>query len=164
MKIGELNVLDQSGFVETVGWVFEHSPWVAQRAWSSRPFAGLDALHAAMMDQVEQATFTEKLTLLQSHPDLGTRARLSPASAGEQTGAGLESLSPSEFEQLHRLNAAYRTRFGFPFLLAVKGSTKHDVLRALQARIESTPEDEFREALRQVSRIARFRLEDLIGS
>jgi 2-oxo-4-hydroxy-4-carboxy-5-ureidoimidazoline decarboxylase len=76
----------------------------------------------------------------------------------------LDSLMPGEFEQLDRLNTAYRNRFGFPFLLAVRGSTKHDVLRAIQARMEATPEDEFREALRQVYRIARFRLENLITS
>lgn len=162
MTIHELNALDQPGFVDAIGWVFEHSSWVAERAWSRRPFGDLDGLRAVMTEQVERATFTEKLALLQAHPDLGTKARLSAASAGEQTGAGLDSLSPSEFEQLHRLNAAYRARFGFPFLLAVKGSTKHDALRALEARIESTREDEFREALRQVYRIARFRLEDLI--
>ena len=74
---------------------------------------------------------------MKAHPDLGTRARLSEASTDEQAGAGLDSLTPAEFEQLHRLNAAYRARFGFPFLLAVKGSTKHDVLRALQARMEN---------------------------
>jgi 2-oxo-4-hydroxy-4-carboxy-5-ureidoimidazoline decarboxylase len=76
----------------------------------------------------------------------------------------LDNLTPVEFEQLHRLNAAYRNRFRFPFLLAVKGSTKHDILRALQARMEASPEDEYREALRQVYRIARFRLEGLIES
>ena len=117
-----------------------------------------------MVEQVERATFTESLALLKAHPDLGSRARLSQASTEEQAGAGLDSLNPDEFEQLHRLNAAYRHRFGFPFLLAVKGSTKHDILRALQARMEASPEDEFREALRQVYRIARFRLEDLIKS
>jgi 2-oxo-4-hydroxy-4-carboxy-5-ureidoimidazoline decarboxylase len=164
MTAAELNDLDQSGFVTAVGWVFESSPWVAERAWASRPFAGLDALHAAMTEQVEYASFTERLALLQSHPDLGTRARLSQASNAEQTGAGLDSLTPSEFEQLQRLNAAYRARFGFPFLLAVKGSTKHDVLDALQARIRSSAEDEYREALRQVYRIARLRLEGLITS
>jgi 2-oxo-4-hydroxy-4-carboxy-5-ureidoimidazoline decarboxylase len=164
MTIAELNLLDRSGFVEAVGWIFEGSPWVAERAWPARPFEGLDALHAAMMEQVERATSAETLGLLKAHPDLGARARLSPASAEEQAGAGLDSLTPSEFEQLHRLNGAYRARFGFPFLLAVKGSTKHDVLRALQARMESSPEDEHREALRQVYRIARFRLEDLIIS
>jgi OHCU decarboxylase len=164
MTIAELNRLDQAGFVEAVGWIFEHSPWVAERAFQARPFANVDALHAAMTEQVERATFAEALALLKAHPDLGTRARLSAASTEEQSGAGLDSLTPSEFEQLQRLNAAYRSRFGFPFLLAVKGSTKHDVSRALQARIESSPEDEYREALRQVYRIARFRLEDLIRS
>jgi OHCU decarboxylase len=164
VTIEELNRLDQAGFVDSIGWVFEHSPWVAERAFDARPFAGLDALHDAMTQQVEQATVAEKLALLKAHPDLGSRARLSTASTEEQAGAGLDSLTPGEFEQLHRLNAAYRSRFGFPFLLAVKGSTKHDVLRALQARMEAAPEDEFREALRQVYRIARFRLEDLITS
>jgi OHCU decarboxylase len=164
MTIGDLNLLDQTSFVAAIGWVFEHSPWVAERAFHSRPFASLDALHAAMTDQVERATFAESLALLKAHPDLGARTRLSEASTAEQAGAGLDSLTPGEFEQIHRLNAAYRDRFGFPFLLAVKGSTKHDILRALQARMEATPEDEYREALRQVYRIARFRLEDLIKS
>jgi len=160
----ELNSMDRAGFVAALGWIFEHSPWVAERAFDARPFAGLDALHAAMTEQVERATFAERLALLQAHPDLGARARLSRASTEEQAGAGLDSLTPGEFEQLHRLNTAYRSRFGFPFLLAVKGSTKHDILRALQARMEATPEDEYREALRQVYRIARFRLEGMITS
>jgi 2-oxo-4-hydroxy-4-carboxy-5-ureidoimidazoline decarboxylase len=164
VTIGDLNLLDRAGFVEAVGWIFEDSPWVAERAWGTRSFTTLDTLYAAMTEQVERATFAERLALLKAHPDLGARARLTQASTQEQAGAGLDSLTPSEFEQLHRLNAAYRSRFGFPFLLAVKGSTKHDVLRALQARIEATPEDEYREALRQVYRIARFRLEALVKS
>lgn len=164
MTIGELNRMDRAAFVAAVGWIFEHSPWVAERAFDAGPFAGLDALHTSMMDQVERASFAERLALLQAHPDLGARARLSKASSAEQAGAGLDSLTPGEFEQLHRLNTAYRTRFGFPFLSAVKGSTKHDILRALQARMEAAPEDEYREALRQVYRIARFRLEDSITS
>jgi OHCU decarboxylase len=164
MTLAELNALDQKSFVAALGWIFEDSPWVAERAFNARPFASVDALHAAMIDQVERATFAESLALLKAHPDLGARARLSQASTTEQAGVGLDTLTPGEFEQLHRLNAAYRQRFGFPFLLAVKGSTKHDILRALQARMEATPEDEYREALRQVYRIARFRLEDLIGS
>ncbi len=164
MTLGELNALDQTSFVEALGWIFEDSAWVAERAFDARPFASVDALHAAMTEQVERATFAESLALLKAHPDLGARARLSHASTAEQAGAGLDSLTPGEFEQLHRLNAAYRNRFGFPFLLAVKGSTKYDILRALQARMEATPEDEYREAFRQVYRIARFRLEDLIRS
>ena len=164
MTIAELNRMDRAAFVATVGWVFEHSPWVAERAYEWRPFADLDALHAALTTQVEQASKAECLALLEAHPDLGTRARVSDASTSEQSGAGLDRLTPAEFDGLQRLNGAYRARFGFPFLLAVKGSTKHDVLHALQARIEATPEDEYREALRQVFRIARFRLEDLITS
>lgn len=164
MTIAELNRMDRAAFVTAVGWVFEHSPWVAERAYDSRPFADLDALYSAMTAQVERASKAECLALLVAHPDLGTRARVSDASTGEQSGAGLDRLTPAEFDELQRLNAAYRARFGFPFLLAVKRSTKYDVLRALQARIEATPGDEYREALRQVYRIARFRLEDLITS
>ena len=163
MTVSELNRLDRAEFIEAFGWIFEKSPWVAERAWDARPFANVDALHAAMTEQVERATAVEQLALLRAHPDLGTRARLSDASAGEQASGGLDCLTPEEFERLHRLNGAYRSRFGFPFLFAVKGSTKHDVLRALRERIESSPDDEYREALRQVYRIARFRLEDVVA-
>jgi 2-oxo-4-hydroxy-4-carboxy-5-ureidoimidazoline decarboxylase len=159
--IHKLNLLERAPFVESLGWVFEQSPWVAERAWQARPFATVEALHAAMIGEVERASPAERLALLQAHPDLGARARLSAASSEEQAGAGLDSLTQGEFEQLLRMNAAYRARFGFPFLLAVKGSTKHDVLRALEARMESSPEEEYRQALGQVYRIARFRLEDV---
>jgi len=164
LTLDELNAMDLPSFVAALGWIFEHSPWVPERAFGARPFSNLDALHVAMIEQVERATPAERLVLLEAHPDLGARARLSEASSVEQSGAGLDSLTPVEFEQLQRINTAYRARFGFPFLLAVKGSTKHDVLRALQARMEATPENEYREALRQVYRIARFRLEGLIES
>jgi len=162
MTIDELNRLDRAEFIGAVGWVFESSPWVAERAHNARPFADLDALHAAMSEQLTRASRTECLALLEAHPDLGARARMTEASTGEQAGAGLDRLTADEFAELQRLNSAYRARFGFPFLLAVKGSTKSDVLRALQARIEAAPEEEYREALRQVCRIARFRLEGLI--
>ena len=112
---------------------------------------------------MEQATRDERLALLRAHPDLGTRARMSDASVGEQHGAGLDRLTPEEFDRLQRLNLAYREKFGFPFLFAVKGSTKHDVLAALERRLSAQPEDEFEEALRQVGRIAMFRLQDLLS-
>jgi 2-oxo-4-hydroxy-4-carboxy-5-ureidoimidazoline decarboxylase len=162
MTVAELNALDRAQFVAAIGWVFEHSPWVAGRAWAARPFATLEALHHAMITQVEAASPEEQLALLRAHPDLGARARISAASTEEQAGAGLDRLSPEEFERLHRLNAAYRDKFGFPFLFAVKGSTKYDILKALQRRLDAAPEDEYREALRQVSRIAEFRLADTI--
>jgi 2-oxo-4-hydroxy-4-carboxy-5-ureidoimidazoline decarboxylase len=105
----------------------------------------------------------ERLALLRAHPDLGTRARMSDASVGEQKGAGLDRLTREEFDRLQRLNRAYREKFGFPFLFAVKGSTKHDILAALERRLAAAPEEELDEALRQVGRIALFRLRDLLG-
>ena len=162
MTLAEVNELDRSAFVSRIGWVFEHSPWVAEGAWAARPFASVDELHAAMTAVVERATTDEQVGLLRAHPDLGTRAKITDASANEQSGAGLDALTPDEFERLNRLNAAYRTRFGFPFLYAVKGRTKHDILKALETRLGSTRQDELNEALRQVYRIARFRLDDTV--
>ena len=117
-----------------------------------------------MTGEVERATREEQLALLRVHPDLGARARMSEASAGEQAGAGLDQLNPEEYQRLQELNAAYRERFGFPFLYAVKGSTKYDILRALELRLPRRAEEEFREALNQVYRIAWFRLEAVISN
>jgi len=154
--------VERQRFVKSLGWVFEHSPWVAERAWRAEPFESVDALHAAMTGQVERAAPEEQLTLLRAHPDLGARAKMSEASSGEQDGAGLDCLTPAEFARLQQLNAEYRERFGFPFLLAVKGSTKHDILRSLEQRVGLTRDEEFRAALDQVYRIARFRLETIL--
>jgi 2-oxo-4-hydroxy-4-carboxy-5-ureidoimidazoline decarboxylase len=163
MTIADLNSLERAQFVSAIGWVFEHSPWVAERAWKMRPFADAQALHRAMVDQVERSLPEEQLALLRAHPDLGTRARVSDASSAEQAGAGLDQLTQTEFERLRRLNEVYRDKFGFPFLFAVKGSTKHDILEALERRAQSSREEEYLVALDQVYRIARFRLEDILS-
>jgi 2-oxo-4-hydroxy-4-carboxy-5-ureidoimidazoline decarboxylase len=163
MTIEQINSLSHAQFVEAVGWVFEHSPWVAQRAWEQRPFLDLDHLHAAMTQEVERATPEEQLALLRAHPDLGARAGMSAASAGEQSGAGLDCLTPEEYQRLQQRNTEYREKFGFPFLYAVKGNTKYDILQALDQRIGAAPADEFRVALAQVYRIAGFRLRDAIS-
>jgi 2-oxo-4-hydroxy-4-carboxy-5-ureidoimidazoline decarboxylase len=170
MTLREVNEKDRAGLVQAVGWVFEDSPWVAERAWDRRPFASVDALHAAMVDAVAAATLDEQLALLRAHPVLGsdpldsTGVRpLSAASTREQAGAGLDSLTREERDRLRALNATYRGKFGFPFLYAVKGSAKHDVLNALERRLTSTRHEEMQEALRQVYRIARFRLEEAVG-
>jgi 2-oxo-4-hydroxy-4-carboxy-5-ureidoimidazoline decarboxylase len=164
MTISELNALSCEQFVAAVGWIFEHSPWVAERAWPQRPFRDLKQLHDAMTGEVERASRDVQLALLRAHPDLGARARMSEASAGEQAGAGLDQLVPEEYQRLHELNTAYRQKFGFPFLYAVKGSTKYDILRALEQRLPRSTEEEFREALDQVYRIAWFRLEAVIST
>jgi len=170
MTIAELNAADLDGFVAALGWVFEGSPWVAERAWTERPFEAIDALHGVMVAIVEGADPAEQLALLKAHPELGVlasapreTAALSDASKREQAGAGLNNLTRDEVDRLRALNSAYREKFGFPFLYAVKGSTKQDVLNALERRLTSTRDAERHEALRQVYRIARFRLEEAIA-
>jgi 2-oxo-4-hydroxy-4-carboxy-5-ureidoimidazoline decarboxylase len=163
MTIDEINSLSREQFVASLGWVFEHSPWVAERAWEMRSFAGLSQLHAAMKQVVNGASREEQLALLRAHPDLGTRARISSASSEEQSGAGLDNLNSDQYQLLQRLNTEYREKFGFPFLYAVKGSTKYDILRSLEQRLGNAAGEEFREALEQVYRIALFRLQGLIA-
>lgn len=162
MTLDHLNECTRDDFVAALAPLLEDSPWAAERAWRNRPFTSLEALHQALMAAVSASSRDEQLGLLRAHPDLGARARMTPASAGEQATAGLDRLTPSEFARLQALNTAYREKFGFPFLFAVKGSTKDDVLVALAARLPATVDEEFAEALHQVSRIAWFRLLDVV--
>jgi OHCU decarboxylase len=163
LSIEEINHFGQKEFTEAVGWVFEHSPWVAERAWHHRPFASRDHLSQRMNGVVATASMEERLALLRAHPDLGTRAKISASSAAEQAGVGLDRLTSGEYDRLIDLNRAFREKFGFPFLYAVKGADKFAILEALERRLGSNREEEFEEALRQVYRIARFRLEGIIS-
>ena len=166
MIITELNALDRGDFVTRLGAIFEHSPWVAEDVWPLRPFAGLDDLHAALCKAVVDADVTQRLALLRAHPQLAGKAalrgELTADSTREQQGAGLDQCSPEEYARLHALNARYEQRFGFPFILAVRGHTRGSILANMAARVDNTREDEFAEALHQVERIARFRLEALL--
>lgn len=162
MTLEEINNLDRPAFVGALGWIFEHSPWVAEEAWRMRPFDNLDALLAAMASAVRLAGREKQLALILAHPDLGTRAKMSSASVGEQAGAGLDQLSAEEMNRLQELNAAYTARFGFPFVLAVKGATKNEILRALEQRLGEEPESEIQTALMQIERIAWFRLSSAV--
>ena len=162
MTIDEINSFSREQFVASLGWVFEHSPWVAERAWEMRSFVGLSQLHAATKQVVNGSSREEQLALLRAHPDLGTRARISTASSEEQSGAGLDNLNSDQHQLLQRLNTEYREKFGFPFLYAAKGSTKYDILRLLEQRLGNAAGEEFHEALEQVYRIALFRLQGLI--
>ncbi|MEO8127358.1 MAG: 2-oxo-4-hydroxy-4-carboxy-5-ureidoimidazoline decarboxylase [Bryobacteraceae bacterium] len=158
MTLETINSLDQKTFVDQLGWLFEHSPWVAERAWNALPFANLEALHAAMIGAVAAATEQEQLALIRAHPDLGARAKMTEASAGEQAGAGLDQLTKLEYHLLYSRNDDYKRKFGFPFIYAVKGAGKHDVLRALEERLNSDAASERETALQQIGRIAWFRL------
>jgi 2-oxo-4-hydroxy-4-carboxy-5-ureidoimidazoline decarboxylase len=162
ISLADLNTADRHRFVALLGGVYEHSPWVAERAWAAQPFVDVDALHTALEATVAAAHHDEQLALLCAHPDLGARARMSDASTGEQAGAGLDRLPPDLYDRLLRLNTSYRERFGFPFLLAVAGRTAPAIIEALEQRLPRTPEEEFAEAMRQVARIARIRLDTIV--
>jgi len=163
LTMDELNAMDRTAFAAALGWIFEHSPWVAERAWDGRPFYSISALHGTMMEAVRDASSEEQFALIRAHPDLGARARMSSASVNEQAGAGLDRLTAGEFERLQHLNSAYREKFGFPFIYAVKGSGKQQILDALESRLAGNPADERTIALEQIYRIAQFRLEETIA-
>ena len=166
MTLDQLNALDREAFTRALGAVFEHSPWVAERAWPQRPFASLEALHAAMCEAVRQAGPAAQLNLIRAHPQLAGRAaiagELSADSAREQRGAGLDQCSPEEYLRLTELNAHYQARFGFPYILAVRGHTRTSILADLAARLPNARQAEMLEALRQIERIAALRLADLV--
>jgi len=167
MTLAELNRVDRAGFVAALGAIFEHSPWVAEAVVGRRPFASIDALHAAMADAVAGAPAERQLALIRAHPELAgsaaIRGELTAESTSEQAGAGLAACSPAEYARIASLNARYSARFGFPFILAVKGRDRADVIAALERRVDRTADEEREENLRQIARIARFRLGDLLG-
>src|SRR5205823_5310745 len=134
------NMLDVRRFVATLGGVFEHSPWVAERAYASRPFESIDALHRAMVETVQRASEAEQLALLRAHPELAGKAaiagELTAESTNEQASAGLGACTPEELAQIDELNRRYNERFGFPFILAVRGLDRRRILNEFARRVE----------------------------
>ncbi len=165
--LADLNTAPAARFVETLGGIFEHSPWVADATAPLRPFDSLAALHAAMVAAVDAADEAQKLNLLRAHPDLaGKLARagaLTDASTAEQASAGLDRLSEAEFQRFTAFNIAYTEKFGFPFIIAVRENTKASILKAFERRITNSREAEFSTALAEVAQIARLRLTNLLG-
>ncbi|NYE08131.1 OHCU decarboxylase [Bacillus niacini] len=157
----EVNQMSKEEFVQKVGWVFEHSPWVASAAWGNMPFESHENLLQTMIDIVQNAEESMQLALLRSHPDLGTRLQMSEVSQKEQAGAGLDKLSKEEFEEFVSLNMMYVNKFQFPFIMAVKGQSKETILAAMKQRVHNSYEEEYRIALGEVYKIAGFRLNDI---
>ena len=154
--------MSRAEFQARFGPIYEASPWVAEGVWPDPP-KDLNGLAAAMAAVVDAAPDAAKLALIRAHPELASRARMADASVKEQSGAGLDQCSPAEFEAFQRLNAAYNARFGFPFIFAVKGATRADILAAFEARLANDPDTEFATAIAQIHRIAGFRLADLFA-
>ncbi len=160
--------MDRDAFVAAFGGVFEHSPWVAEGAWAAAPFHGLEGLHEAMVAVLRAAPHARRLALIHAHPDLAGKAAIAGEvtreSRGEQAGAGLDRLTPGEYARFEKLNRAYRERFGFPFILAVKGLDKAQILESFVERLENTPDAELDRCLAEIAKIARLRLADLVGA
>lgn len=168
MELTEANALGEREFVARFGSVFEHSPWVAERAWHKRPFRSVDALHQAMMQAVAQAKKEEQLALLRAHPELAgteaTEGTLTVDSSSEQGRLGFTALSKEEFLRMAELNRRYRGKFGFPCIVALRlHATRDSVLAEINRRIESDSDAELKSALEQIGHITRGRLEKLLG-
>ncbi len=154
-------------FIARFGGVYEASPWVAEAvypAWRTGSLTRPGALAMAMRSAVDTAPHARRLALIRAHPELARRTRMAEASVREQAGAGLDQCSPDEFAAFQRLNTAYIARFGHPFIVAVKGMSRADILRDFEARLANDPDTEFAACISQIHRIAGFRLADLIGA
>ncbi|MCP3708548.1 2-oxo-4-hydroxy-4-carboxy-5-ureidoimidazoline decarboxylase [Paraburkholderia sp. CNPSo 3274] len=164
----QLNQASVDAFVAALSGIFEHSPWVAVAAAQQRPFASIDALHRTMSQAVETSGEAQQLALINAHPELAgkaaVRGELTAESTREQSGAGLNQCTQEEFDKLVALNGAYREKFGFPFILAVRGYDRHGIIANFEARVNNSRADEMRASLDQIYRIARFRLDELIDA
>ena len=160
--LSQLNALSVVEFTAAVGGVFEHSPWIAERAATRRPFASLDSLHAAMCETVDRSTTDEQLALIRAHPDLVGRIVLTAESKGEQAAAGLADLSEEEVAHFDRCNRDYKARFGFPFVICARLNKKDAILAAFPVRLQNSAEAERATALAEIYKIARLRVTDLI--
>jgi OHCU decarboxylase len=155
--------LDHDAFMARFGGVFEGSPWVAERAWAARPFGSVEALHVAMVDVVARSPHEVRIGLIRAHPDLAGRVSLTAESEREQAAAGLDHLTPEQFERITWLTTAYRARFGFPFIVCAREHTPDTIIAAAERRTESDPAEEEQTAMSEISKIARLRLADLIA-
>jgi 2-oxo-4-hydroxy-4-carboxy-5-ureidoimidazoline decarboxylase len=166
LHLDAVNAMSEDEFVAAFGDVAEHAPWVAAAAADGRPFRTRSAMISAFRDAVAHADHRRQKALLLAHPDLAGRAAiggdLTGESKREQAGAGLDRLTRAEFERFTHLNELYRARHGIPFIFAVRGASKHEILAGFAARIDNPPEVEFETALGQVARIIRFRIEDRV--
>src|SRR3954465_7618934 len=168
VALGSLNAADEAAFVAALGEVYEHAPWVAQAVCRQRPFATLAALHAAMMSAVRAAPAEQRLALIKGHPDLAGKAARAGAmtadSQAEQGSAGLERLSEAEFAQFHRLNGAYREKFGIPFIICARRHGRDSILRRFARRWEGGGGAGPEAGLDEIFRLAALRLDQRVGA
>ena len=161
-KLAELNTAPEEVFVGAIGPVYEHSPHFAQRVAAKRPFADIEHLRHALQQEVNHASENEQMELIKAHPDLVGRAVLTAESKGEQAAAGLTDLSAEEIESFRRNNAAYREKFGFPFIICARMNKKDAILEAFPRRLQNDADTEKKAALDEIHKIAALRLHDIL--
>ena len=165
-SIDDINHSDEAAFVALLGSVYEHSPWVAELVYPNRPFADIDHLHREMVAAMRRAPRLQRMALLCAHPELAgreaERGSLTDESKREQAGAGLDHCSPRELQKIKTMNQAYRDRFEFPFVIAVTGLDRRQIIAAMERRLGNDSDTEFDAALGEVEKIARIRLHALI--
>ena len=161
--INKINKLSQSEFIKVFANIFENARWIAEELFHKKPFDSFDELSAKMLNIFETTTKEKQLIILNAHPDLANKTKISsltPDSLKEQSSAGLDQCTEEEFNEFKNLNNLYK-KFGFPFILAVRGKTKIEILNNLKKRIGSDAKTEFNEAIKQVKQIASLRLKEL---
>lgn len=167
VTLAALNTMPPEQFVATLSGIYEHSPWVPERALPMRPFGSVDTLQQALKQIVEDAGDAAQLRLICAHPELAGKAairgELTAESTREQAGAGLDQCTTDEFVHLQKLNTDYNEKFGFPFILAIRGHDRHSIIATFAQRLANAPEVERRESLTQIHRIAALRLADLVS-
>ena len=161
--INKINKLSQTEFIKVFANIFENARWIAEDLYKQKSFGDFEELSSKMINIFEMASKEKKLEILNNHPDLGNKAKISsltPSSLKEQVKAGLDQCTKEEFYEFKKLNHTYK-KFGFPFILAIKGKTKIDILNNFRKRISSDSKIEFDEAVKQVKQIANLRLKEL---
>ena len=161
-SIDKFNKLSKPEFISIFGNVFEKTEWIAERCYDSKPYNNIDELFLKMMEVFENAEKEKHLEILNAHPHLAVEKKLTEDSKNEQKNASLNQCTDEEFVEFKKLNEEYKKKFGFPFIVAVKGKNKEEILNSFRQRITNNINLEFEEAKKQVKKIANFRLSEII--
>lgn len=162
VSIETLNRMGQDDFVALLGDIFEETPGIARQVWADRPFADVLDLHRKMVAIVKHMPVSQQIALINAHPELGSQSKMADASVQEQASVGFNQISQPMYKRLKLLNLTYRQKFGLTFVMAIKGQTRESVLTEFETRLNNSKDHEIKTALLEISKIARFRLYDLV--
>ena len=162
-SIEEVNQLSENDFIGTFGNIFEKTNWIANKAFNSKPYKNFDDFISTIIEIYENSSKEECLKIFNAHPELAVEKKLTEDSHKEQSGANLNRCNNEEFSEFKNLNIEYRNKFGFPFIIAVKGKNKNEILNNFRRRIKNENNLEFNEAKEQVKKIATFRINEIIN-